>query len=362
MSQCIICLDDIENIDSTVIQCFCKTCICKSCFESYMNASGSQLNKLPVCPYCTNEFLYDDLKGKEILNEYILYLFKYVRKNPNFMTIINEKIKINNLIASIRNRKVQYFETLPLAMKILTEIAFKDKMKAIMKDNKEHLESIQAKGKKCFSGLCQFGKIFETEEGDFLCDTCHGIFCKDCNKEKLDHHVCKLDDLQSVAYLKTLQKCPNLSCGADIIKIDGCSQLTCVNCHTNFHQDLEGEATPTTESAGSYRDKLVNFKTNNVFSLVKDLSSSKYSNEIMKIITDYENSKPKIISSEILIPYVQKENIDSLEELHEFFSDYSYYISSVKNVKKFFTDLYAIRQLHIDNNLTLETLSEIIPV
>ncbi len=113
--ECIICYNTKEEIPERGkwIKCSCKTTVCEDCFKTYMSHSLKQLNKLPVCPYCHREYLYDQLRKNDILLEYIDILFDFLKKNPNFMNVINNKVKINNMIKNIRESKLNFMKAMP---------------------------------------------------------------------------------------------------------------------------------------------------------------------------------------------------------------------------------------------------------
>jgi hypothetical protein len=69
------------------------------------------------------------------------------------------------------------------------------------------------------------------------CGVCEVFVCAKCRQVKKayqdDEHVCKAEDLASVAFLKRDSKpCP--SCAAPIHRISGCSHMWCTACHTAF--------------------------------------------------------------------------------------------------------------------------------
>ena len=65
------------------------------------------------------------------------------------------------------------------------------------------------------------------------CDICESEICQECNKVKLEGHVCNPDDIEMVKYLaKDTKQCPK--CFIGIQKIDGCDQMWCTECRTAF--------------------------------------------------------------------------------------------------------------------------------
>ena len=69
----------------------------------------------------------------------------------------------------------------------------------------------------------------------YRCGLCDMRVCNKCLEEKLPdvEHVCNPDQVATVDFLmKDTRPCPK--CAAPIHKIDGCSQMWCVQCHTAF--------------------------------------------------------------------------------------------------------------------------------
>lgn len=66
-----------------------------------------------------------------------------------------------------------------------------------------------------------------------VCQMCSSIFCVKCLTKMTNDHVCDENVLQSIDVIKRETKlCPQ--CKIPIYKIDGCSQMWCVKCHTPF--------------------------------------------------------------------------------------------------------------------------------
>jgi len=66
-----------------------------------------------------------------------------------------------------------------------------------------------------------------------VCGTCKVVICLKCHEKLSDQHVCKAEDLQSIALLMSDSKpCPK--CCAMIHKTHGCNHMYCTNCSTHF--------------------------------------------------------------------------------------------------------------------------------
>jgi hypothetical protein len=63
------------------------------------------------------------------------------------------------------------------------------------------------------------------------CGTCESDICNKCYENKADDHVCDPDKVATVTeILKDSKQCPG--CGINTHKIEGCSQMFCVDCKT----------------------------------------------------------------------------------------------------------------------------------
>jgi hypothetical protein len=66
------------------------------------------------------------------------------------------------------------------------------------------------------------------------CLICQKQTCLSCNRECLEGHICKEEDLDTwMEICKHSKPCPN--CATRISKIDGCSQMWCPHCHKAFN-------------------------------------------------------------------------------------------------------------------------------
>ncbi len=68
---------------------------------------------------------------------------------------------------------------------------------------------------------------------NWACGLCETKFCKDCNEEETEGHLCDPDHKATAQALrKEAKPCPK--CAAMISKIDGCDQMWCTQCQTAF--------------------------------------------------------------------------------------------------------------------------------
>jgi len=69
---------------------------------------------------------------------------------------------------------------------------------------------------------------------NYTCGLCSLLLCRHCRFVCTDDHMCDANDIASVNALKNdTRPCPK--CAAPIFKIDGCSQMWCLNCKVFFN-------------------------------------------------------------------------------------------------------------------------------
>jgi len=91
-----------------------------------------------------------------------------------------------------------------------------------------HVVEKQTLTRKCPRDGC---KGFMDER--WYCGICQNTFCDQCNELRDESHVCDPSSVKTMKLLKRDTKpCPK--CGTMIHKIDGCSQMWCIDCHTAF--------------------------------------------------------------------------------------------------------------------------------
>ncbi len=83
--------------------------------------------------------------------------------------------------------------------------------------------------------LCCPGKL---DDSTNTCVVCNTTFCEFCECPKHANananHVCVQENIDSVEFVKTLIRCPNLNCRLPVIRSWGCNFITCSVCKTNF--------------------------------------------------------------------------------------------------------------------------------
>lgn len=349
--ECIICMTQQEMEH---VKCRCNTCVCSECMESYSEHAKSELNKLPVCPYCKDEYLLENFRGENILRDYCELIFDHVRGNQTLMEEINEDTAIDNIIDRIQTEKRELIGRFPIAIGEVINIVFQKKLKDVMKINRDAIVQRKKKtptSRRCYSGTCRFGQMELNELGNYVCDTCAIEFCKDCEKPKLENHICNDDDKAGVAFMANVLKCP--SCNAPCVKISGCDHLTCANCNTNF-TEYDGKI----GGGGNHtNDVQLLDKNKNEYTLYSEIKD-KYPPNIANAIKDFEDNTPKKANLLLLAGFYLESNKDPNKM--EMFRVYCEIKKTQKQLKKYHMCIIQLRQLHIDEKMTLEAVKDII--
>lgn len=349
-NSCTICF---ESEAQSWISCqMCNTFLCHDCMNEYSNHTSLEVNKLPVCPQCKNEFLIESMDSREDVVLYSNRLFTYLTRNPMFMTKVNDSRSIKMMIDRIREEKLEIIAKMPKCIALCIRVALKSKLQEAMKDNKEHIKNIQQK-RKCFSGVCPNGKLSEDMNGNLICDFCGNTFCKQCEKIMFQNHTCDPDDLESRAFIAGLVSCP--TCYVPVQKIDGCDSLTCPLCKTNF----ENSTGNVGGHGGVYGGGKIDLKEDNSYRLCNELKD-KYDDAIIRRIKAYEDKIPEEIDYSVLEPFFDNEELDEDGKIN-LFGNYSQVKTALNKRKQYFDIILAIRQLHIDDKLTNENLNRLLP-
>lgn len=338
--ECMICYDMFEN----TIKCKCNSALCSGCFSEYSQGCYRDKGKLAKCVVCPREYLFECFCEEEPAIEYARILSEFLHKNPDFQNKVNTVTKEKRLIDQLRQKKAEIFGKMPAGIKYIIETVLMDKYKDAMKVNLSFVQK-QVQKKKCFSGVCPTGNLDTDEDGNWICDTCGNTFCRKCEQIMFENHTCNKDDLESLQFISQLVHCP--SCDAPVQKIDGCSCLTCSMCGTKF-SELDGKKT----DHGGHNEKL---DLKEVKYTLSSEVKGKCEQEIYDFIKEYESEEPQQPDYDVFIPYLDADELSN-DEVLALFEHYSIFRNAQYERKIFYSNILAMRQLFIDEQLTSENI------
>jgi hypothetical protein len=225
MSNCIICLVDFEK--NKKFKCCnpeCAEAICLECVQRYIEIS-SQENSIPTCPRDQCPGIFDE----KTLPESLVPMFQTLLYNHLFLTKkgeISDFKKSQAIVEILREEKKKFIvESMPVAIKFVAGLVFGARLRKVTTIQKGRTNNRVSRT--CINLVCN-GFL----DDNFKCAKCGVVFCKDCEEQKSDDHVCKSENVESLTLLNSMTKCPG--CKTHIEKSDGCMAMTCAVCKTNF--------------------------------------------------------------------------------------------------------------------------------
>lgn len=329
---CIICFCEENN----TISCLNNTCTahtCHNCFKTYLKFMAND-NVLPKCPAenCKAPYLYQHIKKTKndmLVRNYEKACLNYL--NIMFKGDVEKLAEKEQYIINIRQKNDKYLAEYPRAIKKIIDIALKTKQNKLEKNIIKHKFDITTNTKKCLNVMCN--GMLNTEGKCMICNT---QFCNKCEQIKLNDHLCKQEDIDSVEFVSSLVSCPE--CNLKVIRSYGCNFITCANCQTNFNY-INGTRT----LAGNHHNIQINLHKHNI------------ENNILQYYTDPEFIQilqqliaklvpPYTISAETFLKYETRPDI--LSKRYDKMLQYSIQTKKLQELHK----------LHDKNELTIHDL------
>lgn len=249
MEICDVCCEKLNKINHKKVECpFCDLTSCRTCSQKYIlstfedpHCMGCKTlwNREFVDSFCTKYFRNTELKRHR---ENILFEREKALM-PDTQPEVERILQMRKLRRVIRQQKEKLIE---LHHRYNTYEAPDSLPKEVrdlyreMENTYRHLEELRNGGRIIDNEPRQFTRQCPKEEckgflnEDWFCGLCDVKYCKECNEQLSDDHVC---DPKTVETMKLLNKdsksCPK--CGTVIHKTSGCAQMWCINCHTAFN-------------------------------------------------------------------------------------------------------------------------------
>jgi len=305
---CIICCADIETQFVKCIDPYCNVIYCNDCYKFLLQFSFNE-NSLPKCssPKCKSEFYYSNiinLNDDGLKLDYMNTLLKVLNDtNTNKLDEIDVKNQIKDNILIERKKYINKFH---VAIQTVIDLALFKKLKKINKNNKKLIDiNITNSSIKCFNILCN-GILND----DYICILCKTLYCKKCECDIDPNgkiHSCNKDDVESVQLLLNTTKCPMCLIPVEKIYTTDCNNITCPNCKTNFCYRT-GKITID----GNHDNLTLDINLEN--KLPSNLYKDQYNRDIIQLIKEIENKKPKDVIDTPLIKLLKKHNNEMVED------------------------------------------------
>ena len=230
MSECNVCVEKFNKTTRSIIKCKCEYECCRGCAKTYLLGSTEGAHCMNCKVQWERKFLTDNFE-KVFVNkvykehrEQILYE-RELSLMPETQQYVDNEINVERLM---KEEDIISKEILRLQIEqrnIKNEIY-----------NLKNGPIIQEK--RSFVRQCPNGDCRGFLSTSLKCGICELWACGECREVKGEtrdvDHVCDKNILENVKMLeKDTKSCP--SCSAMIFKINGCSQMYCMNCHTAFN-------------------------------------------------------------------------------------------------------------------------------
>ncbi len=337
MSSCSVCLCPCEN---DVIVCPLKACqsvVCGDCFEMLMFCLSEK--KMVACPASTCEQHYPlPHVFKEVYAKVVSVYLHSIHNSE-----IEESKSYRILVEDLKNKRRAFIQKkFPLAIQATIDIAYSDKLNKISRNN-EKIKKAALLSKRCMNFVCK-GKLYE-EGNAWKCMLCKKRFCKECELEKKLGHVCNEADVASVSAVKNMVKCPK--CGFPAVKSQGCNNMTCAICRTNFDY-ITGKPS---EHGNHTRDDAIKLKQrNSMLALYENVTP-----DIQQLLSRIDAKHPKHPSITPTITAIKKEmGIDTVAK------KYSTYVMKICAIANYMNHIAGIEKKANNGGLDIEFLNNVI--
>ena len=251
MDTCSVCCENFSKTTRKKVTCpFCQFESCKTCLQKYILSISDN----PHCMNCKN-FL-----DREFIDSSCTVRFRNVEYKTHLENILFEKEKARmpetqpevERIIKMRTLREKYYS-------LLTALRYYriDRQNALdMEEETEQWDNqinttevylaqltydmnvlrynnVEIDTGRNFIKMCPNGECRGFIDNDFVCGICKKQFCKKCNEELHENHVCIPETVETIKLInKDTKPCPK--CATMIYKIDGCAQMWCTNCNTAF--------------------------------------------------------------------------------------------------------------------------------
>lgn len=224
--ECMICLFNADGVER--IRCCnpqCMSYVCENCMYSYIDicVRENQSLKCPS-PSCTGEYDYASVHGFVLDKQLLVFFLNYITFRAKYIEHVDLQEKKTELIQTIREERMKFFNELPVAIAKVARIGFGPRIKKIQK---QQFATIDQYTRPCMNLFCR-GYLNK----DNVCSKCHSQLCVQCEEKMEKDHVCREEDIESVKMKNSFVRCPK--CKTPVERSSGCPSMTCTICNENF--------------------------------------------------------------------------------------------------------------------------------
>lgn len=240
-----MCCEKLNKVNHKRVDCpFCDLTSCRSCSQRYILSSfedphcmgcKTTWNREFIDSFCTGIFRNRDLKNhrENVLLEREKALMpstqpevERILKMKKMHRIIREQKE--NLIFLHNRYEISGVDEVGEQIRALYDVMERTHRELARLRNMSGYTATKTFTRQCPREVC---KGFLNE--DWYCGLCERQFCRDCNELLTDTHECDPGVVETMKLLNRDSKsCPK--CGMVIHKLNGCSQMWCIGCHTAF--------------------------------------------------------------------------------------------------------------------------------
>lgn len=235
--ECTICCSDFSSKNKAIKCQFCDQTACSTCVKRFLLESKDD----PKCMdrecklVWSREFLQNNFTKSFIDGEYKNHRKELlIEREKSFLPATQIVLDKNNRVGK---RTKELNNTINLLKMQLEEAKMEYLLLANGADVGDDGRAIGLTGETVTSTRKQFVRKCPIENcrgflsSQWKCGTCESDICNKCYENKADDHVCDPDKVATVTeILKDSKQCPG--CGINTHKIEGCSQMFCIDCKT----------------------------------------------------------------------------------------------------------------------------------
>jgi len=238
MECCQVCCEKINKINHKKVKCpFCDLTSCRTCSQRYILSSfedphcmgcKTRWDREFIDSFCTVKFRNKDLK----LHRENVLLEREKALMPSTQPEVERLLAIRRLQRLAREQRERLFQLHEAGENVPELGILYNEMERTYREL-SRLKNVGDPIPTTFTRQCPNETCKGFLNVDWYCGLCDQYFCKDCNEPVTDDHECDPGVVETMKLLNRDSKsCPK--CGMVIQKLNGCSQMWCISCHTAF--------------------------------------------------------------------------------------------------------------------------------